>query len=205
MDTLTATLSNGRITFSRRVFLGATYTLAFAGDAASLSGLTLYVTDREGKIAYSTSVTADGSATLALTAQEMIDLFEACGGESIGFSSWLKNATGTIGYGQLNVLWSPLVTDIETGTAASMKGDAGVGIASISKSGTVVTFTLTDASTRTVDVSDLKGDKGATGSVVGSAAATIINALPTGEPADGDAVFAQIASIKSALKALAQQ
>jgi len=205
METLTVTLTAGKLTFSRRVFLGSTYLLAFAGEAANVAGLTLNVPLCGGRVNLAQSVTAGGSTTLALDAEELIREFRGCNGESIGFYAWLSGSSSTLGAGTITVQWSPLVVDIATGHAASLKGDAGRGIASVTRgTGTTVTVTYTDGMSATLDISDLKGDKGDTGSVVGTSAAALINALADGEPANLDALYANVSAIKAALKALHQ-
>lgn len=203
MDALTVTLTGKKLTFSRDVYLGSTYAVTFAGDAASMTGLALYVTGRDPTLSLATSVTVGEATTLALNTDEIIGTFRGCSGESIGFCAWLANDTGTAGEGALRVLWSPLVVDIETGTAAALKGDTGVGIESVARGeGTTITVTYTDGSTQTLDISDLKGDKGDTGNVVGETAAGLIAALADGEPANIAGLYADIAALKSIFKAL---
>jgi hypothetical protein len=202
MDTLTATLAKGRLTFDRRVFLGGTYLLAFAGEADGVSGLALHMPVRDGRVNLAQSVTAGETVTIAFTNEELIGEFRGCAREVIGFDAWLCGGTAPLGAGTLGVEWSPLVVDIETGRAASLKGDAGVGIESVSKDGTTVTFALTDGSTHDVDIADLKGEKGDTGSVLNETAAGMVEALADGEPSNINAIYAELAAIKAILKAL---
>lgn len=124
MNTLTVTLHGNRLTFDIRVFLGTTYTLAFAGDAAALVSPVLSLTTCHHGVGLAQSVEADGAATLALNGTEIAAAFAGCCGESIGFSAWLSDASGTVGHGQLPVNWSPVVV-LDTGAVVTMAGPAG--------------------------------------------------------------------------------
>lgn len=124
MKTLTVTLKGDRLTFDTRVFLGTTYTLAFAGDAAALVSPVLSLTTCHHGAGLAQSVEADGATTLALNGTEIASAFAGCCGESIGFSAWLSDASGTVGHGQLPVNWSPVVV-LDTGAVVTMAGPAG--------------------------------------------------------------------------------
>jgi len=203
MDALTVTLSGGKLCVSHPVFLGSTYALTFAGEAAGTAGLALYVTGRDTRVSLATSLTdGEGAASVAFTTNELVGMFRGCAGEGISLNAWLADSSGTRGHGLLLVMWSPLSVNIETGTAATMKGDTGTGVASVAKTGTDVVFTLTDGTTHTVSIADMKGDKGDTGSAVGPAAAAQIAALADGEPANLGGVYEELAALKAILKAL---
>lgn len=125
MDTLTVTLANGRLSFSPKTFLGGTYLLAFAGEAAELSGLALSITGCSGRTGLAQSATVNEQLTLALKSDDLARAFRGCCGEIIGFHAWLSDGASIIGNGSLMVEWSPLIIDATTGATVSMKGDKG--------------------------------------------------------------------------------
>ena len=220
MKTLTVTLVNHRLTFNIRVFLGAEYAVEFAGEAAALENPVLSVTACHKGAGLAQSVTAEGKTTLSLKGQTLADAFSGCCGESIGFSAWLTDSSGTVGHGQLAVNWSPVVV-LDTGAVVSMTGADGADgkNAKLRVSGNYIQWQVDgdDEWTDLVALGDLKGatgpkgdkgdkgDKGAKGDPghgLTNAAISAFAALPEfdGETANVDEMFAQVAAITAALK-----
>ena len=124
METLTVTLTRDRVTFDARAFLGATYNVVFAGEAADLEDPVLSITACRRGVGLAQSVTAGGATTLALTGESLAEVFSGCCGEAIGFPAWITDSSGVVGQGQLVVNWAPVVV-LDTGAVVSMTGETG--------------------------------------------------------------------------------
>lgn len=148
----TVSKERGTISFGRLLPLtGNTYDLAITGGAAGES-YTFYVMDESGEVCLARSETSDGATTIAFNSAALRNQFVKEWHETRMFHCVCSNGAATIAEADLFITWNPVWTDIESGSAYSMRGPQGVGISSVEHASTdedgniTYQFRLTDGS-----------------------------------------------------------
>ena len=106
----------------------------------------------------------DGTYTLSLNTVGMQGAFKGCcGARAFGFRCWLSNESGTVGEGDLNVTWSPVVVT-PGGEAVTMRGEDGPSVEIRIEDG-VMQWAVEGSGAwhDLVAMEDLKGARGADG------------------------------------------